>query len=975
MFNNITRNWALSVLSLVCLLVLAFNFPFTSWYTGWDNLHPEFDSWMNLKRGLSSVWQSNQGFGTYGGHGYAATIPHTILTWILSIFTPDNYVRSLFTFLCLFAGTFGGFYLLRYALKRLEANIRDAASLLGSLFYLFNLATAQQFYIQLEAFIVHYAALPWLFFITLKYLNSGKLKFLGLFALLSFLTSTQGFVPPLFFVYLLLLGILLSSFVLSKFSRQRLKRSLAVLGTTFLINAYWLLPVVYYSVSRTDTYLNAYNNLSSTEDFILKNRKYGNLKDVSILRGFIFEAIDSRNDGAVFPIFEPWEQHLSRKVIKPLGYLLFTVSILGAALALFIKKRSYLNFALPAGFLVVLSFLITDTPPFSYISQAFQEIPILRQAFRVAFTKFSIALAFIYALAFAIGIVGILAFLKKFVKKAFIPHVLSAFVALIMIIYSWPIVGGNLLYQRTKLDIPQSYFELFNFFKDKDKNERIANFPQGWNWGWTVYRWGYSGSGFLWYGIEQPIIDRAFDVWGRQNEQYYWELSYAIYSERFDLIEKIVNKYNISWITLDKNVLAYGNPRGYIYTEKVEEYLNSSDKYEKVASLNSRDAEGLRDIVIYRVKQTRDYSIVGVGPDYSFTHKDQAFFDLGNYTNINPPELYYPYRSLFSSRRPEELDLQIKTYPDKLNIISKIPQEVLGFTLELPQNSETFFGAKTVIDGENIVTSIPHSKLPAYSSDQDPIFLNHETRGCNQSSKPEGVSQEVFDDVLRFKSLGAENCYTVVLDEIEHKFAYVVEVESMHVKGKSMQLAVINHDARKADIVVSLPKNKELKSDFIVIPPMKSDGVGYSLNFNNISIGKDETVNDLAKVRLYSVPYDFLKSMILRGSKTSEPESNFFVNYQSFDPGWVAYSFAKTPGTLDRVFPFFRGKKLQGHILYNNWANAWILPDRNTKHIVAQFRPQFLEYFGLALLMATFGVILFKLWNLRLNFPKNGRKH
>ena len=245
----------LGFLFFVFLIIFLVNFPFGTWYTGWDNLHPEFNFCMNFWRALNAVWQTNQGTGTYGGHGYAATLFHTLFLWVLSIIIPLQYLRSLFTFFTLFVGGIGVFFLLRKILLELTTSTRhtsshsslykeennqyytplqkneivpieksrihdstigtsshnprndsliDTASLLAALYYMLNLATVQNFYIQLEAFIVHFAALPWLFFTLFVFLKNKTKKNLLIFAVVNLVASVQGFIPPLFFVYMIL---------------------------------------------------------------------------------------------------------------------------------------------------------------------------------------------------------------------------------------------------------------------------------------------------------------------------------------------------------------------------------------------------------------------------------------------------------------------------------------------------------------------------------------------------------------------------------------------------------------------------------------------------------------------------------------------------------------------------------------------------------------------------------------------------
>jgi hypothetical protein len=80
------------------------------------------------------------------------------------------------------------------------------------------------------------------------------------------------------------------------------------------------------------------------------------------------------------------------------------------------------------------------------------------------------------------------------------------------------------------------------------------NLPQGSFWGWTNYRWGVDGSGFIWYGLNQPILDRAFDVWNLKNETYYWELISALQQKNPNALNNIINKYSVEYIIFDKSV-------------------------------------------------------------------------------------------------------------------------------------------------------------------------------------------------------------------------------------------------------------------------------------------------------------------------------------------------------------------------------------------------------------------------------------
>ena len=127
-----------------------------------------------------------------------------------------------------------------------------------------------------------------------------------------------------------------------------------------------------------------------------------------------------------------------------------------------------------------------------------------------------------------------------------------ALLILIKIIYTFPAFSGNFFYDAERLKIPQEYFDTINYFKKEDVNARIMTLPQTSFWNWSRDNWGYRGSGFLWYGIEQPMLERPFDPWSNYNEQYYNELFYALQMQDESLFKNIMTKYDIGFVLIDK---------------------------------------------------------------------------------------------------------------------------------------------------------------------------------------------------------------------------------------------------------------------------------------------------------------------------------------------------------------------------------------------------------------------------------------
>src|SRR3989338_5831690 len=87
--------------------IIATNFRVDRWLMGWDGLYPELNIPLNLIRGLTAGWQEYYGAGLVGGHGFAATLPHTLIIGLFSLGIPQHLVRSVFIFLCYYLGGLG----------------------------------------------------------------------------------------------------------------------------------------------------------------------------------------------------------------------------------------------------------------------------------------------------------------------------------------------------------------------------------------------------------------------------------------------------------------------------------------------------------------------------------------------------------------------------------------------------------------------------------------------------------------------------------------------------------------------------------------------------------------------------------------------------------------------------------------------------------------------------------------------------
>src|SRR3972149_12072602 len=192
-------SWLFPLLIILLTGVLAWkNYVPGTILSGWDTLHPEFNLALYLKRAFWGVWQEHQGVGAVASQAHIAELPRLLIVGVLSLVLPLNLVRYSFFFFTLGMGALGAYFLAKYLLSIHSERFSKEASFLAGVFYVLNLATLQQFYVPLEMFAVHFAALPWLFFLVIAFLREGKRKLLIWFSLVTLFSASMAHTPTLF---------------------------------------------------------------------------------------------------------------------------------------------------------------------------------------------------------------------------------------------------------------------------------------------------------------------------------------------------------------------------------------------------------------------------------------------------------------------------------------------------------------------------------------------------------------------------------------------------------------------------------------------------------------------------------------------------------------------------------------------------------------------------------------------------------
>ncbi len=973
----------------IIIIISVKNYAPGTYLTGWDNLHPEFNFILNIERSLNTAWQEYQGLGVPGGMAHAADITRQLFLWALSIVVPSNLLRYSWLFLMLGLGPIGIYSLLRYVfLKGNNKLIISFSSFVGSMFYLFNLGTLQYFFLPYESFLSFYGFLPWLIFSVCFYLDRGDRKSLVWVFLVSLMATSAFYVQTMFVVYFVLLLIFCFEGIFSK-GKLGIKRSVVVVAITLLVNSFWLLPVIYSTISNSSSLINSKINSLATPETQIQNIARGNFEDIVSLKGFWWDYYDLVKPEEYDYLYSNWIIYLNNPIFQMISTSIFVLIVLGLVSSIF-KKNTYFNwsyFGIPL--LIICYFMLASVnAPFGEVFKyIFTKFSILSEIFRSVFTKWSIPAVFIYSigLGFIIYFVGI--------SRSRIIKLISIVVGLVVIftsIYTTkPFFDGKLISERMKVTIPNEYFEVFRFFDSEPNNGAVAYLPVHVFWGWYFTDWGYNGSGFIWYGIKQPIVARTFDVWSSHNESFYYEIYKNIYDDDHAGFKDTIKKYNISYLFLDSSEI---NPGGggqkLLYLDRINIFTENIPELELVFNSGSIRVYRFNKLEKTFVSSLNNYSLVT--DNYQFSNVDQAYKEQNDYINSNNG-IVFPFADLQGVN-----NVEIEYKESSIKLTSSEVSDLNNKKIILPEFAENeaifkdLFNSEwiTISKDNRVTVEIP---ITEWVSDNFSVNRGYETaKNCDVKSKGEAFKKYVDNGVYYKATNGGVSCDYIYFPTVKYNQAYLLSVAGKNISGRGMKVYLYNVDSGRLDLEEILPFSKPYESqkpqsyisNFIIYPKNLSSGKGYTMSFETRSFGKVASENILNNINFAAIPLNWIGDIKVVPENYSEQIGNLQINNvkkygtaiymletagsgvlqlgQGFEPGWIG---------LVRVG---RSWSELEHIKVNGWANGWIINanspqstddshavDREPSTVVVLFWPQFLEWGGFLLLLCVTCILTF----------------
>lgn len=469
MIPFLRKNYELLIVLGICLLIIILNFDFSKLVIGLDNASPYFNisDVLGRIRGTSSV--------IYGGILFQT--PFLYLLKLLQ-FSPE-VISNLYLSFNFILGSIG----IALLIKRITKN--SIASLLSSIILITNLFTIWIFSNPNFLFIASYGTVPLLIY----FLSKGKLILRDyiLISVLSilFLTTTLNIVAFLLFTS----QIVLISFVLSK-KNSHIKR--LFIWTTGIV-IFWLISIQCTMLINGDSSLFIIQIFNYIGDLIkhpymgiissgiIASEKTNTLLNVANFSTGWMELHDSGNS----PVFEYYGIYKENIFYTLLGIAPFALSLLAFGID---KSKKVIGLT---GFLLLFLFLSSR-----FGISVIENIPFVREALRWPTSK----LWPIYVLPLTVlsGIsISYLTKLRKIVPCIILPTLL-----VILLLYSFPVLSGNLISSKTKVSIPQEYFDI-------PGDSKILILPNPQRLYMREYEWGYYGSDFISYINNSEIVDGA----------------------------------------------------------------------------------------------------------------------------------------------------------------------------------------------------------------------------------------------------------------------------------------------------------------------------------------------------------------------------------------------------------------------------------------------------------------------------------
>ncbi len=658
----------LIVVVLVAVLISIQNIDFNTYYSGWDNIHAEFNLARYARQVFFGSWLEHQGLGAPAAQGHLAEIPRLPILWLLQTLLPNNLVRYIYIFTMYLIGGIGVYLFLgKIWLQNKAVNLKKWLASLGAIFYLLHLLTLQQYYISFELFMVQFAFFPFLLILLHRLSDELNTKNILYFVILQLLLAPSGHTPTVFYLGVCL-SLLYAFFIKfeqsSKNCLKALKFSFIIGLLTLAANAYWILPNLYYSFNNSHYVAESRTNSMFAPESLWSIKEAATPFSFFSGMHYLFNWKDYSFQNQQFEfVFNEWQPHLSQPITQGLIYVLGVFSVSGLLLTIFDKKIGAKKWAIAIFYLCSVALIWIELFPTAPLVNFLFENPTFLEIFRKPFTKLSILYSFIVVVFFVQTASYIIELIenKKIFSKArqYLAPLFLGLLFLSIFYVAWPSFQGHFISDKLQIEYPDQYFAMFDYLQTRDKNLRILPLPQYSHAAWAYHDWsflkpgnGYQGMGFYFFGIPQPILMRDFDRWVETNDFFFHELEYAMQANNVDHFSKILEKYNVDLILVDESKIDTSLDYDYQHSHQLASSAGLNQVWQDdFLTIYERDnGQGPEKLIAPNTLKLVSANTRRLKRDYAYHHES-------DYILVDPSSAYVTYPLLdLTSRYLDNVD-------------------------------------------------------------------------------------------------------------------------------------------------------------------------------------------------------------------------------------------------------------------------------------------------------------------------------
>ncbi|MFZ5438039.1 MAG: hypothetical protein ACOZAK_03225 [Patescibacteria group bacterium] len=657
--KNLWNSLPLLVVIATAVTTALVNIKWGWFYSGWDNVHPEFDLIEYARQVFFGAWSEHQSLGAPSAQGQLAEIFRLPLIFLLSLFVPVANLRLVFIFLMFLVGGVGIYFYLKCVwLNDKNKFWQSWLASLGAVFYLLHILTLQQFYISFEMFMVQFAFLPFLLLSIHFLLEKITAKSILYFLLLQFLIAPSAHTQTVF--YLAVIFSLLYAFFLTLQKHKIVKAiqyGFLVGLITFFANSYWILPNLYYSFHNAHYVQESRDNQLFAPESVWSIREAGTIENLTSGKHYLFTWQDYNFSTKKHElIFNEWQDHLNQPIVIYLMKTLGVITLFGFVVTIFAQDKSWRRWAVLLFYIFCLVFVWIDLLPTNRILDQLYQSPTFREAFRNPFTKLSILYSFVSVILFITVVEKTVLFLVNLQKLKFFARFLAVLIFFTIYIspfvVAWPSFQGHFISEKLQIKYPDQYWVMFDYLKTRDKDLRILQLPQFTHAGWELYDWqflaeenGYQGMGFYFFGFPQAFLNRDSDRWVETSDFFYYELKHVLDAADTEQFSLMTRKYNVDLVIIDETRV---DPSRDHDLEQTKELLTKAG-FKQVwqqdfLTIYERQAPNKEAEVLVPAK------LSFVTGDTERVRTDFIYQQIGDYVLTDQADLVYPFADLMSHR-------------------------------------------------------------------------------------------------------------------------------------------------------------------------------------------------------------------------------------------------------------------------------------------------------------------------------------